>query len=525
MCPRGVYVSVHGLVDDGGAKEHLVKDPNFTLQTFLNYFGKFFSSPRLVLKPTAHPEYSLTATFLKIKGRRGEPDYSLVGIFFSFIGGIVPQDDSFSSGYDFVYEYYYYSGEPLLVATSVADGYDLASHIPKIQEKLNMFPSLENIVVGFEQIPVSAHTNDSLSCHYESNYSGKIYFDSFKAAAPRYGSGIVSGPCVRIIVRAQNGVIENGDFIKEDHLAKAFHYCAKDFGEWKQEIRYVPPEGDDKSDVLTLYNSCDICYESVVPWNETRKHSKLAEIKIDCRRAWDVDYTFTEQMNVSSPQLMANRQYSLHVRGRVHFKERTRTEERYESESATIELSDNFNQHITSLNSPPDPETHYHATWTAYKNGQVPMKLRLVFNTYSHKYSLIVPAWEGDPVVIKGTYQWVGVPKTPDGAREFTCRAIVEELPTQGFLSQLNPDWGPDPPNGVPYKEGQTVLSGEFADVHEMGWAVGCPCCYSNLVMSPPPMPPLAAAGAGVAISPELASNPASKPWTKSVKWEIRKGQ
>jgi len=526
MCPRGVYVNVFAFKDIGGDKEDLVPDPDFTIQKFLDIFGKFFASPRLSFKPSIHPEYSLTATFIKINGRPGGgADKSLLAIAFSFMGGEI-SDESRSIGGQFGSDRIYYSfGANLLVVTSKAGGHDPASHVPMIQAELKKETPLDDIIVGYEQIPISAHTDDTLSCQYEPTYPGLIYFDSFKAAAPVYRYGAVPyAHYVRIVARAQNGSIENGEPIKEDPSAKAFHFSPTDLSRWKEEIHYVPPGGDDKSDVLTLYNSCDICYEWVVPLNETKKHSKLAEIKIDCRREWDVNYTFTEQLSYTSPELKTGRQYSLTVKGRVHFKKHDRIDDVYESDSATIELSDNINQHMTYLNMPQHPDTHYHVTWTANKNGQVPMKIRLVFNTYSHKYSLFIPPWQGDPVVVKGVYQWDGVINTPDGAREFTCRAIVDELPTHGFMSQLDPDWGPDPPEGVPYKEGQTVLSGEFANVHEMGWAVGCPCASPNLEVSPPPIPILAGMGLGIVLQPQPTSH-ISKPYTKSVKWEIRKGQ
>jgi hypothetical protein len=249
------------------------------------------------------------------------------------------------------------------------------------------------------------------------------------------------------------------------------------------------------------------------------------DLTLRCLNAWDVNYTFTEQMNVTSPQLKASRQYSLKARGRVYFKERKRNDEIYESDSAMIELNDSFNQHITETNYQA-PDTHLHGYWTATKNGQVPMRMRLVFNTYSHKYSLFVPAWQGDPVIVKGTYQWNGVPREPDGAREFTCQTVLEELPIEGLLSPEDDASGDIAPRGEPYQEGQSVLSGEYPNVRSIAWSVGCVCCSGNLLTSPPPLPVGAAHGAGIALNPFNAGlTIPSKPWTKSVKWEIRRGK
>jgi hypothetical protein len=522
MCPRGVYVYVHGRIDVGGESERLVDDPSFTMQMFFNYFGKFFQSPRLSLKPTVHPpEYSLSATFCKLKGR-GTQDISLLAIVFSFVGGRVPENGYDGLGSIMGYVPYYYSGTPLLDLVSKADGYDLAAHVPIIQKRMSNLISLDDLIVKYEQIPIKVNTNNSLSCHDAPEY---LTFDGFEAEKPP----IVGFPyhhSLRVVLKSQNGVIENGEFMKEDFLGKVFDYFPPyRLPEWKLHARYGSPQGDDKSDVVTLYNSCEICFPDVVPMNETKAHSILAQIKIDCRRRWDVNYTYTEQMNVSSPQLMANRQYSLNIQGPVYFKEHKGTNDIYESKSAVINLSDSFNQHITTPNSPPDSDTHWHGTWTASKNGQVPMTMRLVFNTHSHRYTLSLPPWKGDPVEVKGTYQWVGVPRTADGAREFACRAIEEELPGHGITSPevLARGVGGQPPEAEPYQEGQTVLKGEYSNLREQFWGVGCVCCSGDLNFSLPLMLPAAGIGALAALNACSAVQSLSKPWTKSVKWEIRK--
>ena len=394
---------------------------------------------------------------------------------------------------------------------------DDGTHEYMIQELAKQFLPLDKLIRDYERIPETCQV-EVPEGKARSGQTVTIRLTDFVDSEGRQTQW-----WQHVLVKADKGKILNGDAAANSEEPYRVFKVGR---EGVVNVEYqAPSECKDVTETLTVCNTCEMKESrgtNVVKYPPEREIAKKTfDISGNC---WNVNYTFTEQLSYTSPELKTGRQYSLTVKGRVHFKKHDRIDDVYESDSATIELSDNINQHMTYLNMPQHPDTHYHVTWTANKNGQVPMKIRLVFNTYSHKYSLFIPPWQGDPVVLKGVYQWDGVINTPDGAREFTCRAIVDELPTHGFMSQLDPDWGPDPPEGVPYKEGQTVLSGEFANVHEMGWAVGCPCASPNLEVSPPPIPILAGMGLGIVLQPQPTSH-ISKPYTKSVKWEIRKGQ
>jgi len=395
---------------------------------------------------------------------------------------------------------------------------DDGTHEYMIQELAKQFLPLEKLIRNYERIPETCQVEvpeDKVRAGQTVTIRLTDFVDS---------EGRQTQWWQHVLVKANKGKILNGE-------AAAFseepYRVFKVGREGVVNVEYqAPSECKDVTETLTVCNTCEMKESrgtNVVKYPAEREIAKKTfDIDGNC---WNVNYTFTEQMNVTSPQLKASRQYSLKVRGRVYFKERKRNDEIYESDSAVIELNDSFNQHITETNYQA-PDTHLHGYWTATKNGQVPMRMRLVFNTHSHKYSLFVPAWHGDPVIVKGTYQWNGVPREPDGAREFTCQTVLEELPIEGLLSPDNDAAGDIAPRSEPYQEGQSVLSGEYPNVRSIAWSVGCVCCSGNLIMSLPSMPVGAGLGAGIALNPFNASlTIPSKPWTKSVKWEIRKGK
>jgi uncharacterized protein YxjI len=396
---------------------------------------------------------------------------------------------------------------------------DDGTHEYMIQELAKQFLPLDKLIRDYERIPETCQVEvpeDKVRAGQTVTIRLTDFVDS---------EGRQTQWWQHVLVKANKGKILNGE-------AAAFseepYRVFKVGREGVVNVEYqAPSECKDVTETLTVCNTCEMKESrgtNVVKYPAEREIAKKTfDIDGNC---WNVNYTFTEQMNVTSPQLKASRQYSLKVRGRVYFKERKRNDEIYESDSAVIELNDSFNQHITTPNNPPNPDTHLHGYWTATKNGQVPMRMRLVFNTHSHKYSLFVPAWQGDPVIVKGTYQWNGVPKEPDGAREFTCQTVLEELPIEGLLSPENDAAGDIAPRSEPYQEGQSVLSGEYPNVRSISWSVGCVCCSGNLIMSLPSMPVGAAHGAGIALNPFNAGlTIPSKPWTKSVKWGIRRGK
>ncbi|TFG40818.1 MAG: hypothetical protein E4H43_05175 [Bacteroidia bacterium] len=153
-------------------------------------------------------------------------------------------------------------------------------------------------MTSFEQIPVSAEFRKTPEwCNepgLQAQSGGKleIIVEKFKTSQPP-----VQGAAhqVRIIATAQKGTITNGQFIAEDPKAKVFTiYPSEVSSSAFVQIYYTPPDGEDNSDILTIYNSCDVYYTTEVPLNQTTKGSMLIEVENQC--GWEGTISKRETM-------------------------------------------------------------------------------------------------------------------------------------------------------------------------------------------------------------------------------------
>jgi hypothetical protein len=456
MCPRGVYVSIHAAKDVGGKLKDLVDDPTFTIGTFLNTFGNFFSSSRLVLKPSTQPEYSLTVTFVQVKGRMGSSDRSFMGIVLGFIGGEIQEYESITSFSGKIDERLFYSGAVLLEVITEANGFDPASHIPLVQAELSKQKSIDDIIVAYEQIPISATVDDDPWCGYDPSNPNPypIDFKEFKTALPPNWDVANTHP-VRLIAKAEKGLIENGDFIKEDHMAKVFTLGKANF----ITLNYRPPDGPDQSDTITLYNSCEIRYVQIVPLNETKKNTKIAEMKVNCKERWNVELTFTktmsgkEQLGEGGRTRQVGGSYSATVKAVVEYVKSEGSDRIFESKSAELDLNDTFWQHLVLQSG--DLTCEGRISWTGTHNGKIQVPVIMKIHTRAKQCSFGFGRPGGDPIPYKMAVNLWGDDRC-GGARAWNGESQVKDVLFSA--SGVDAEHLPKP---IPFSPGQKGVSGQ----------------------------------------------------------------
>jgi hypothetical protein len=262
---------------DSCARKVLVRsfrdmDPSFNTSIFLQHFGSYFRSPCVQLGENfSRPEYVLAATFIKDK------EYNLVhlGITLGFVGGKIGSPSQQREWW--TQTYYYYFGHMIWIMSVSAEGDSLDDLIPRMVEKINEFEPIDQTLKRYEQIPVSAETEDDLDCEARGS---RIDLHSLDSGYPRYGYR--SRHHNRIVVHAENGLIENGVPIEGDDHYRVFELSPQRDPSSKINFLYHPPEGDDKSDTIIFYNSCDILYEDVLPLSQTQKSHEIARVEVRC---------------------------------------------------------------------------------------------------------------------------------------------------------------------------------------------------------------------------------------------------
>jgi hypothetical protein len=84
------------------------------------------------------------------------------------------------------------------------------------------------------------------------------------------------------VVYTENGRIEKGVPIEGDDKYRAIELPLPLNTPSKINFSYQAPEGEDKSDTIIIYNSCDILHEDVLPLSRTKKDKEIARIEIRC---------------------------------------------------------------------------------------------------------------------------------------------------------------------------------------------------------------------------------------------------
>ena len=354
--PPGTYGTLGKLT----YQKRWIDDNSFNRMVFLKNFSGLFKSPRLILNVNNKPEYSLTATFSKTTDiKNGEP-MSCLAIVLSFNGGQGCYDGlSFSWFKDrFPIARHY---KEIMSWVTTAAGNDIATHIPLMAAKVNI-GEIGNKMTAFEQIPISAEFMETPDWCNEPGYckdKWRVYLNiivsDFKTAAPPEDDA--SHP-VRIIVRAQKGIITNGEVSTEDRYARVFTLMPSEVATSSRvTIKYTPPEGEDNSDIVTVYNSCDVYYTSEVPLSKSHKGSMLIEAENRC--GWEGTISKIETMEAGENEsllasLTTGGEYDLSKNWKIELKLK-RTGDRNNAvkfeidHSKLLDFQDNFDATLTKM--------------------------------------------------------------------------------------------------------------------------------------------------------------------------------
>ncbi len=326
-CPRNCEVWAYGyrepepgtyrMIRDVKILQTIAKDGSFTRGVFLEHFSSIFSGSRLMLDTKDKPEYSLTATFTKIIEINTSKPYSVLTVALGFNGGVI------GSGYGSLtwitadvsgdlenpdYRNFrndipcHYHKERLRTWLTVSEGHDITAHVPLMAEKVTA-SEINAILTRYEQIPVEAvfgKTPYWCDHPHDSPRPVTIEIEGLRAAQGRLDKASYAHS-VRIIVSAEKGSFVRGTPLAGDPRSRVFEFASQHMdGKTPFLLNYIPPEGEDHSDVITVYNSCEIRYESVIPLSETKKGSMLLQIENQC--GWEGTLTMSETMQAGEKE-------------------------------------------------------------------------------------------------------------------------------------------------------------------------------------------------------------------------------
>lgn len=318
-CPRDCEVWAYGYKEPEPGAFRMMRnvkiyqtiafDPTFNRGVFLEHFKEVFSGSRLRIDAKGDPEYSLTGTFSKkIDLNSGRP-VSCMTVTLGFNGG--KRGSGYGSLYWLSTSYDDGSGVPefqrdrndfpchyhealLFTWHSIALGHDVAAHVPLIASQVDA-NTINQFLADYEQIPISVKFEDK-PYWCDDNHPRATASLRFFALTPA-GDKIPNVPYahqVRMIVRAEKGKILNGTVSVEDEKARIFDFSAPRVSGATMLVEYELPKGADRSDAITVYNSCEVRYETVIPLAKTKKNVKLVEIENQC--GWEGTLSMKESM-------------------------------------------------------------------------------------------------------------------------------------------------------------------------------------------------------------------------------------
>lgn len=346
-----------------------VKDPSFHRGVFLEHFQPMFAGSRLKLAgPVADPEYILEATFTKFTEVNTGKPYSVLTITLGFNwkskGSIRWLDEDFSGDLkkpDFRKDRNcvpcHYREPELAFWLSVAEGHGMATHVANMRGQISA-AQINSLLTGYEQIPVGADCKEKPSwCDSAfSNPQISVRFDKLKPAAAKL-AGVALYHSVRLVVRAEKGKIENGTPLNGDDKARVFDFLASGVASNTLQVEYLPPEEADRSDTITVYNSCEIRSEDEVPLADTQKKDKLIEIENQC--GWEGTLSMKESMAAGEKgsalaSLMPGMEYDLDKNWTIALKMKRKEKDedvtRYEVEEATLKaFKDTMDATLTKM--------------------------------------------------------------------------------------------------------------------------------------------------------------------------------
>ena len=243
-------------------------DIDFDTSIFLQHFGSYFRSPCIQLgENLTHPEYILTVTLSKDDTGK----MLSLGITLGFTGGKIGQRDEIFDHISQTYQYYF--GHLVAIHGVVCVSDSLEDVIEAMKKET--FDPIDQIIRCYEQTPVSAEVDHNLECEIQSRKNYVIDFMKFESGYPRID---MHGPKVRIVVHAERGKITNGVALEDDNNYKVLDFRSP----LEKRFNYEPPEGEDKSDTIIIYNACDILHEEVLPLSKTKKYNEIARVEMKC---------------------------------------------------------------------------------------------------------------------------------------------------------------------------------------------------------------------------------------------------
>lgn len=245
------------------------------------------------------------------------------------------------------------------------------------------FQPLDDILHNYERMPESAQ----LEPEKDPIMAGKkttIHIRDIVDSRSRR-----SQPWQRILVKAEKGEILNGTPQAED-------YRVFEVGDGSIDLIYkAPDECRKQTETITIDNSCNNDPRQVVNFIPERE---IASEKFDilCDR-WEGTFTYTEQVSGLYAERKANRLYSMTIKATFDLKKADEDQIRYESEDASIDLHDSFQQNALA---------GLQESWNASKQGRIPMKVTLEFSPKAKDdpsdlslYNIVFGEWEGSPVM------------------------------------------------------------------------------------------------------------------------------
>jgi len=316
----------------------------------------------------------------------------------------------------------------------------------------------------------------------------------------------------RLFVHIEKGKILNAEEIV-DFDGKQYHIFRAG-REGTVRVQYQAPDAcEDDRETLTVFNCCEKreppAFMNLRPRTEIAK--KTFDIDGNC---WDFTITYLEDITMNeklgNTQLQAARKYSMKLSGRIFFKEQHPNYVTFNTDSASLELTDTLNRHDTFEGKPPSNTL---GTYSGQAAGagfasvwlEIPRKNQEAINF----------GWSDlqKPVTYKGTCQWWGFPNVSDGAAEFTAQTLMA-LNNQNAIDEI-------PEEALAYAQGQTVLRGEHS-WQDMGTLVGTggpfELPFEDEEIKWTRQPPLGAVSLASPMSPTSS-------YHHTIKWEFRMGK
>lgn len=274
----------------GAGESHL--DPGLTPGVFHELYASAFAAAGRTLVGGGKAEYSLTGA-----GEVGTP-YCL-GVGLGFVAG----GDSAQGCTGQLYPVCWKGGQ---VSTFGACGASREAFGPGISGWLGGLGGIKQLLARYEQIPVSVKGKLGAKC-VELGQVVDFELSELTAAAPALRA---SDAKPRLVVRAEDGVVENG----EKGPTPGEKVFVVGSGDRFVSVRYRGPDQRTRpKDVLRVWNSCDVGAPFFTPLQSTSKKAELAAFEIPICDSYRLEYQYDAKISAEGASL------DYRVRGEVPF--------------------------------------------------------------------------------------------------------------------------------------------------------------------------------------------------------------